>query len=197
MKQRRLAARGRGPRHVRLALVILTVAAITASCGSATPGATATPGPAATPAFSIAAATPTPAPPAVAGVITLVAPAAGAVVTQNDPSLATKCPANATRGLGYVIEFSWKAVGLANVAGFQVVMQHGSGTPIVLDVDGSTTTSLSALSCNTFVIDNNLTGWHWQVNALNNGKQVVVSSQQRAFTFGPCRLANGTPCNAS
>jgi hypothetical protein len=46
------------------------------------------------------------------------------------------------------------------------------------------------------IIDNNLTAWHWHVTALDNGKKVVATSEQRAITFGPCRLANGTTCNA-
>ena len=76
-------------------------------------------------------------------------------------------------------------------------MQHGSSTPIVLEVDGATTTTFTELGCNTFVIDNNLSAWHWQVNAVGSGKNVLGTSERRPFTFGPCRLANGTPCNAN
>ena len=135
--------------------------------------------------------------PASPGVITLVTPAANAIVTQNDPVLATQCPANAARGTGYVIEFSWTLPSdVSQFKRYQVVLQHGSSIPIELDVDGASTTSFTHLSCNSFVIDTNLSGWHWQVNALGNGDKVVASSEQRALTFGPCRLADATPCNA-
>ncbi len=199
MAQRWTQPRRRTARHLLGALVIVAISVIAASCAPAAPAATATPGTSPTPApLASTAATATPGAVATAGVLTLVTPAANAVVTQNDPALKTACTASATRGLGYDIEFSWTVpTGLATLSGFQLVMQHGSSTPIVLDLDGATTTSFSNLSCNTFVIDNNLSGWHWQVNAIGNGKQVLVTSERRAFSFGPCRLANGSPCNAT
>jgi hypothetical protein len=181
--------------------VLVALALIAGACSSAAPGASATPAlpdASATPGASPAPATPGPSTIAAGpGVIALVAPAANAIVTQNDPALATKCPAGSPRGNGYDLEFSWTGpADLARVDHFEVVLQHGTSIPIVFEVDDATATSLSALQCNTFVTDTNRGGWHWQVKALDNGKKVLASSEQRSFTFGPCQLANGTACNA-
>ena len=127
--------------------------------------------------------------------MTLIAPAANAVITQNDPSLAGRCSPDATtRGYGYVIDFSWNLPpDLTHVKRYELVLQHDTtGIPIVFNA-----TSFQYLACNAFVIDNNLFNWHWQVSALNNGKKVIaVSAPSPFFSFALCRLASNALCNA-
>jgi hypothetical protein len=130
--------------------------------------------------------------------MTLSAPAANAVIAQNDSSLAARgCTFDSTHGWGYAIDFSWNAPpNLKGVKRYELVLQRGTASPMVFDVPGSAATSFTDVACNNFVIDQNLTGWHWQVSALNNGKKVIAISEQRPLEFAPCRLADGSACNA-
>ena len=134
----------------------------------------------------IAVAAPPP-PPSMA----LNLPVSGAVITQND-SL-TGCTFDATRGYGFVIDFSWIKPQLKGLKQFRLVLQHGTATP-ALDVIVAGT-SFQYLACNAFVIDGNTSGWLWQVSALNNGKKVIALSEQRPLSFGLCRVS-GLPCSA-
>ena len=123
--------------------------------------------------------------------LTLNTPASSAVIAQNDSS--TGCTFNANRGYGFVNNFSWTDPQLKGVHRYELVLQHGASTP-ALDVI-VTGTSYQDLACNAFVIDNNLSNWHWQVSALNNGKKVIALSEQRPLSFAPC-LVSGVPCSA-
>src|SRR4051812_14769639 len=124
--------------------------------------------------------------------ITLTQPAAGATIPQDDQS--TGCTYDHARGYGYRLSFSRTAPSV-QVASHEVILQHGT-SPAAVD-ETVTTTSFNATECNSFVTDNNRTGWHWQVNGLNSAQQVVATSEQRAISFGTCRLIDGrTPCFA-
>ena len=126
--------------------------------------------------------------------LTLTAPGSGATIVQNDPTIG--CTLDANRGYGYAIDFSWVNPQLKGVKRYRLVVQHGSA-PAVLDVIVPIGTTYRWVPpCGSFVIDSNLTGWHWQVTALNNGTKVIASSEQRPFSFAPCRLVDTTPCNA-
>ena len=124
--------------------------------------------------------------------LALIAPTSGAIIVQNDPS--TGCSADANRGYGFVVDFSWVNPQLKGVKRYRLVVQHGSA-PAALDVI-VTATSFRWVVCNGFVIDGNRTGWHWQVTALNNGTKVIAISELRPFSFAPCRLATGAVCSA-
>ena len=124
--------------------------------------------------------------------LALTTPAADAVIVQNDQS--TGCTLDANRGYGFVINFSWVNPQLKGLKRYELVVQHGANSA-ALDVI-VTATSYRWLNCNAFVIDTNLTGWHWQVRALNNGTKVIAISEQRAFSFATCRLATGAVCSA-
>jgi hypothetical protein len=125
--------------------------------------------------------------------IKLLSPGEGAFVPQNDAS--TGCPADATRGYGFVIEFEWKANHEKDVAAYQLFVQHPDAIYPIVDVIVRETT-YTDLDCNTFVIDSHLEGWQWRVRALD--RQGNFSDwAQGVFNFTPCRLADGTPCFAS
>ena len=124
--------------------------------------------------------------------LALTTPAADAVIVQNDPS--TGCTLDANRGYGFVINFSWVNPQLKGLKRYELVVQRTGSTLAALDVI-VTGTSYRWLNCNAFVIDSNLTGWHWQVRALNNGTKVIAISELRAFSFASCRLADTTACH--
>ena len=119
--------------------------------------------------------------------VKLLSPEEGAFVPQNDAS--TGCPAHATRGYGFVIEFAWKANHEKDVAAYQLSSTFFSVDVIVRE------TSYTYLSCNAFVIDPQLEGWQWRVRALD-GQGNFSEWAQGVFNFTPCRLADGTPCFA-
>jgi len=125
--------------------------------------------------------------------LALTTPAADAVIVQNDPS--TGCTLDANRGYGFVINFSWVNPQLKGLKRYELVVQRTGSALAALDVI-VTGTSFQWRACNAFVIDGNLTDWHWQVTALNNGAKVIARSEQRAFSFATCRLATGAVCSA-
>jgi hypothetical protein len=134
------------------------------------------------------------APPSTIGVIALSTPPAGARIAQNDPS--TGCPPNATRGYGHVVHFAWIAPSIDGLSGYRLVVRKTDAIYPALDVRVATP-SFTWTGCNSFVADHNLDNWHWQVTALDKANQVIGVSEQRAITFLPCRLADGTtPCSA-
>lgn len=124
--------------------------------------------------------------------VKLFSPEEGAFVAQNDAS--TGCPAHATAGYGFVIEFAWKANHEKDVAAYQLFVHHPDAIyPLVDVIVGET--SYTYLSCNAFVIDPQLEGWQWSVRALD-GQGNFSEWAQGVFNFTPCRLADGTPCFA-
>ena len=125
--------------------------------------------------------------------IALDTPAAGATIVQNDPS--TGCAPNATYGYGHVVHFEWTARAVKGLGEYRLVVQHVGSLNPALDVRVATP-SFTWGSCGSFVADPNLDNWHWQVTALDKANQVIAVSEQRAIRFLPCRLADGTPCNA-
>jgi len=131
--------------------------------------------------------------PGAPGPLSLNLPSASAVVVQNDPAT-TGCAANATSlGFsGFVIDFSWTAPQVKGVHRYEVVMQHGN-SPRALDVIVTTGTSYHWDACSSYVIDANLSDWHWQVTALGNGgHKALAISEARPISFAACRLADGT-----
>ena len=132
--------------------------------------------------------------------ITLVTPAPGAIIQQNDSALAGTCTLDANRGYGFRVAYDWdnplvkqKGAFTAFGGSYRLVVQHGANTP-ALDVT-VTTSSYTDTECNAFVIGNNLNGWQWRVTAVKGGK-VVADSGPRSFSFGPCVLASTAPCSA-
>jgi hypothetical protein len=125
--------------------------------------------------------------------IDLLSPAPNVVITQNDPT--TGCTDDATRGFGYMIQFEWSdSKTLRGKQTYTLTVQHAGSLPDTFD--GLKSTTFDDLACNFFVIDQNLSNWTWQVNVINAKGRVLGTSEQRPFSFAPCRLASGQACNA-
>jgi len=124
-----------------------------------------------------------------AAAVTLRKPAANAVITQNDPTIG--CPANPTFGAGFKIRFGWSPTTAPNFSYYHLVVQHGSSPPAI-DEDVRRHKFLD-LDCAAFVVDSNLSGWHWQVTTFDAAGNLLETSELRPFSFAPCRV-NGRPC---
>jgi hypothetical protein len=129
--------------------------------------------------------------------VTLIAPAADVVIVQNDPALQTICSGiNPAYGNGFRITFDWTDYEpVSKVKTYTVELHHGATIfSTSLDTTGAEST-YDYIACGNFVTDSNLTGWYWQV--IVNGKGPAVQDpEQRPFSFAPCRLADGSACNA-
>lgn len=130
------------------------------------------------------------------GTITLLDPVVNAVITQNDPStVSSGCAYDPTRGYGFVITFQWsKSKPLRAGQTYTLRTQHLGALPDTFD--GLVTETYVDVECNTFVVDQNLSNWTWEVLVLDATGKVVTSSAPQAFSFAPCRLITGAACNA-
>jgi len=124
-----------------------------------------------------------------AAAVTLRKPAANAVITQNDPTIG--CLPNATFGAGFKLRFGWSPTTASNFSHYRLVVQHGSSPPTI-DEDLHQH-RFKELDCAAFVIDSNLSGWHWQVTTFDAAGNLLETSELRPFSFAPCRI-NGQPC---
>ncbi len=123
----------------------------------------------------------------------LTAPAEGAVIQQNNP--ASGCPLDPTRGQGFTADLEWAAdpAGIPP-AHYELVVQHPGFNPLEsVTVDD---TRFQLVQCGGFIADANLSGWEWRVRSVDAAGNTSAWST-RSFSFGPCRLANGTPCHVA
>ena len=122
-------------------------------------------------------------------------PINSAVIQQNRTDIG--CSADPTRGSGAQIVFQWRAPSSAPsaIAGYYLIAYNEAAEYPIVDtfVSGS---SYVDTSCNSFVIDQYLAGWHWQVQAVYSGGGNSAWSPLASFRFAPCRLSDGTPCYA-
>lgn len=125
---------------------------------------------------------------------TLDNPAPNAVITQNDP--ATGCTLDPTRGYGFMITFDWTSLRTLGAKTFTLVLQHTGAIAPALHEEGLTDTTYALVDCNSFVVDQNLANWYWQVLLVNANGQTRALSERRPLSFAPCRLSSGLPCNA-
>src|SRR5258706_10366487 len=127
--------------------------------------------------------------------ITLISPAANVVILQND--VATGCPPTPTHPYGYMISFAWSdPQPLRNGSTYTVQMQHaGSPFPAVVQ-EGLTTSTYAFVDCGSFIVDSNLSNWTWEVIRVRADNTFVRESEQRPFSFGPCRVLDGAACSA-
>lgn len=127
--------------------------------------------------------------------LVLVSPTQDAPVPQNVAT--TGCPANASRGYGDSITFQWKTEHRTDISAFQLRAFHEGATIALVSVviPGVESTSYSWRSCNGFVADQNLSGWHWSLTATDSQGNPVIWAQT-TFSFAPCRLADGAACYA-
>jgi hypothetical protein len=124
--------------------------------------------------------------------VTLRKPVASAVIAQNDPTIG--CLLNSTYGYGFKVRFGWSPTTVPNFGHYHLVVQHGSSPPAI-DED-LRRHRFKDLACGTFVIDSNLSGWHWQVTTFDGNGNLVETSELRPFSFAPCRLSGGQACFA-
>ncbi|HZT28326.1 MAG TPA: hypothetical protein VFA33_00475 [Bryobacteraceae bacterium] len=125
---------------------------------------------------------------------TLLAPVNNAVVQQNDP--ATGCSANPAKGYGWGILFDWTDSTSSNgIQRYEIYVIH-SGAPGPGIDTFVTKSEFSQVSCNSFVIDQNLQGWQWRVRAQDTRGNYSDWTPWGAFQYAPCRLKDGTACYA-
>ena len=96
--------------------------------------------------------------------LVLLSPTADTPVPQNVAS--GGCPWNATRGYGNSITFRWTTEHRNDISAFQLRVVHEGATLALISVviPGAESTSYVWRSCNGFVADQNLTGWHWSLD---------------------------------
>ena len=126
--------------------------------------------------------------------VTLLTPAPGVTIRQNDPSIG--CPAHPTRGHGFGIRFGWTRSTHAATAAYRLRVKHGTAATHLIDVS-STETEYVSVHCNTFVSDRTLENWTWRVHAVDGAGAPVQSSPEGEFRFEPCRLSSGGACSAT
>jgi hypothetical protein len=128
--------------------------------------------------------------------VVLVSPAADTPVPQNVATIG--CSPHFSRGYGFSITFQWKTDHRSDISGFFLRAFHeGATIPIVSTfMPGADATSYTSRSCNAFVADVNLAGWHWSVTATDSQGNPVIWAQG-TFSFAPCRLADGAACYAA
>jgi hypothetical protein len=122
--------------------------------------------------------------------VTLRKPVANAVIAQNDPTIG--CGSDPTHGSGFKIKFRWSATTARNFGHYHLLVQHGTDSPI-MDDDGHNH-RFNYLACGAFVIDSNLSGWHWQVTTFDFNGKLLETSELRSFSFAPCRVSGGQAC---
>jgi hypothetical protein len=125
--------------------------------------------------------------------ITLLDPAPDVVIVQNNP--ATGCAANPTYGFGILMTFDWSSSkALTRKQTYTLTIHRAGALPDTYD--GLTESTFVLSECASFVLDQNLSNWFWQVSMIGGHGRVVAVSEQRPFSFAPCRLASGQACNA-
>lgn len=123
----------------------------------------------------------------------LLTPINNDAVQQNNSSIG--CPLDPFRGYGLRIFFDWTDSDSPNgIKGYHIfVMRTGATLPII-DTFVSES-EYTDTSCNAFVIDSNLEGWTWTVQAEDNqGNLSTIASGE--FSYEPCRLEDGSMCSA-
>jgi hypothetical protein len=123
--------------------------------------------------------------------VTLKKPAANAVIAQNDPTIG--CPSDPTHGSGFELKFTWSRATARNFSYYHLMVQHGASSPII--DDDLRPHRFASVNCGNFVIDSNLSGWHWQVTMFDRKGRLLETSELRSFSFAPCRV-NGQVCSS-
>lgn len=129
------------------------------------------------------------------GSVDLVSPAANAVIPQNRSDIGCSLiSGQEIRGHGLQILFDW-----ADVAGAVSYDIFATDVDARIPIVNTTVTGsqYTHTACNSFVADGNLEGWIWRVRARDNAGNVGAWSEDRPFSFAPCRLADGTACRTA
>lgn len=138
----------------------------------------------------------TPPPPLVVSRPELLTPINNEMIPQNNPNIGCQLYGNGNAGFGFETFFDWTDSDSPNgIKGYHLfVMNINARIPavdvFVLDSEYTDT------NCNAFVIDSDLEGWMWSVQAEDNlGNLSPVAEGE--FSFEPCRLDDGTQCRSS
>jgi len=130
----------------------------------------------------------------------LIEPINNQAVKQNDPNIG--CTFSPNRGFGFEIFFDWTDSESSNgISGYHLFVIGPNATIPLIDAFVNES-EFTFTSCNTFIIDSNLMGWQWNVQAIgNDGNLINVRilsdiSETQTFQFEQCRLEDGTACNA-
>ncbi len=123
--------------------------------------------------------------------VTLITPQTGAVIAQNHNL--PFCPSDPTRGAGYRANFRWAYTKPPSFNHFHLHVQRVGAPTAALDRNLSRR-QFWFVACNRVVPDSDLGNWFWQVTAVDNSGAILGTSEQRPFSFAPCRLSNGAAC---
>jgi len=127
-------------------------------------------------------------------VVPLLEPDPWAWIPQNDSTLG--CPAHEHRGYGLSLSFRWGTPdSVPAPAAYHLYVKLETALYPLIDI-WLPDTAYAQIACNAFVIDRNLSGWYWTVEAFDSSAVLVAESEVRRFGFEPCRLASGKPCSA-
>jgi len=156
-----------------LATAIL-VAPILVACGTSSPTTpAAAPAPPPTTLFAL-------------GAPTLIEPADGAAIPQNNPDIG--CAFVADRGYGFSVDFSWTAAASsAGVSSYHLFVNHPDAPNPLLDLQVQGT-RYTDRHCNAYVTPLNLEGWQWRVQAIDARGTAGPWSESRTFRFQVCRV---------
>ena len=123
----------------------------------------------------------------------LLTPVNNEAIPQNNPNIG--CPFVPFRGYGHEIHFDWTDSDSPNgISGYHLFVMNINGViPLIeMFVEDS---EFTLTGCNDFVIDSNLNGWMWSVQAEDNSGNLSPVVED-IFRFEPCRLDDGTECSA-
>jgi hypothetical protein len=124
----------------------------------------------------------------------LITPINTVSIIQNDST--SGCPLDPTKGYGYEIFFDWTDSDSPNgISGYRLHVQHKDSQYPIVDTF-VTTSDYTYTSCNGFITDANLYDWEWRVQAEDNLNNPSLWSNTGVFQFEPCRLEDGSSCNA-
>ena len=132
-------------------------------------------------------------PPPAPSAPSLLTPINGAAVPQNNPNIG--CSFTPFRGYGLQVHFDWEnSVSSDGIAGYDIVARfQGTAIPIVQTFVSAS--EYTYTNCNSFVADQNLNNWQWQVRAKSNAGVYGPWSDTGVFNFAPCRLSDGSACS--
>lgn len=121
----------------------------------------------------------------------LLTPVNKDAIEQNNPSIG--CPLDRFSGYGHRIFFDWTDSSSPNgIRGYHLFVRNINATLPLIDTF-VLESEYTDTSCNSFVIDSNLEGWIWSVQAEDNQGNLSPFSTGE-FVFERCRLVNGAPC---
>jgi len=129
---------------------------------------------------------------------TLIEPINNQTIQQNNPDIG--CQFDAFFGFGYEIFFDWTdSEASSGISGYNLFVIGPNAIFPLIDIF-VTESEFTFTSCNSFIIDSNLMGWQWNVQAVGNGAKLISQgklsevSESQTFQFEPCKCQDGAGC---